>query len=78
MSLQDEIYAKIKEEISNDPFNIGYAGKSDKEIQELLNNPVVKDRVVQDVTQSPMNRILSGLSSAPNIVSEQDVTDSKK
>lgn len=78
MGLKEDINLKIKEEITNDPFNVGYAGKSDKEVQDLLNNPVIKQKVVDEVQQSPMNRILSGLAFAPNVISEQDVNDAKK
>lgn len=78
MSLQDEIYKRIKEEISNDPQGLGYAGKTDDEIRVILNSSVVKDRVIQDVSQSPMNRIMSGLAGIDNIVVTTDVTNAKK
>jgi hypothetical protein len=78
MSLQDEIYKKIKEEIANDPMGIGYAlAKDDAEVQKLLNSEVRKTRTVEDVSPSPMNRILSGLKDAPNICDTKDVTDAK-
>jgi hypothetical protein len=77
MSIQDEIYKKIKEEIANDPFNVGYAGKTDAEIQQLLNNPVPRQKVIDYFDQAPMNRILSGIKDAPNIVSSTDVTAAK-
>ncbi len=78
MALQDEINKRIKEEIINDPFGIGYAGKTDDEIKMLLNSSVVKQRVVEDVGQSPMNRIMSGLAQVPNIITTTEVTDAKK
>lgn len=78
MSLQDEIYKRIKEEITNDPQGLGYAGKTDDEIQVILNSPVVKDRVIQDVTPSPMNRIMSGLAGTQNVVSKAEIVDAKK
>lgn len=78
MGLQEEIYAKIKEEIANDPFSVGYAGKSDDEIKVLLNEPIRTQKIIEDVSPSPMNRILSGIADAPNVISTQDVTDSKK
>jgi len=77
MPLQDEIKKKIKEEISKDPYGVGYAGKSDAEIQELLNNPVLKERVEVYSLPSPINRILSGLAFAPNIIDETDVSNAK-
>lgn len=78
MSLQEIIYSKIKEEISLDPEGVGYAGKTDEEILFLLNNPVVKDRLVQDFSQSPISRIFSGLAEAPNIVKTEDVVSAKE
>ena len=77
MSLQDEIYKRIKLEIQNDPQGLGYAGKTDDEIQVILNSAVVKDRVVQDVSPSPMNRIMSGLAGTENVVSVLEITDAK-
>ena len=78
MSLQDEIYKRIKLEIQNDPQGLGYAGKTDDEIQVILNSAVVKDRVVQDTSPSPMNRIMSGLAGTQNVVSKTEVVDAKK
>lgn len=78
MALKDEILLKIKEEITNDPFNVGYAGKTDAEIQDLLNNPVYKQRIVVDSETAPIARILSGIANLPNIIDVQDVIDAKK
>lgn len=78
MSLQDEINRRIKEEIEKDPEGIGYAGKTDEEIQILLNTPVLKTRVVEEQSAPPISRILSGLESAPNIVASTDVASAKE
>lgn len=77
MALKDEIEKKIKEEIANDPDGLGYALKTDDEIRITLNEPVRKQRVVEDIFPSPINRILSGLANAPNIVTTKDVSDAK-
>jgi len=77
MSLQDEINTRIKEEIDKDPDSVGYAGKTDAEIMELLNSPVRKERVVVDSYPPPINKILSGLALAPNVVAETDIVASK-
>jgi hypothetical protein len=78
MSLQDEINIRIKEEIAKDPFKIGYEGKTDEQIKEMLNSPVKTTRTVIDISQSPMNRILSGLAGAPNaVVDTAEVTTAK-
>jgi hypothetical protein len=74
----EELLLRIKKEISDDPMNVGYAGKTDAEIMVLINSPQVVSRVVETTLPSPINRILSGLSEAPNIVQTKDVTDAKK
>ena len=78
MSLQDIINAKIKEEIEKDPQGVGYAGKSDKEIMDLLNNPVIKTRVVEDIQTARINVILSGIANTPNVINETDIVSAKK
>ena len=77
MSLQDEIYKRIKLEIQNDPQGLGYAGKTDDEIQVILNSAVVTERIVYDTSPSPMNRIMSGLAGTENVVSKAEVSDAK-
>ena len=77
MALKDTIIAKIKEELTTDPNNVGYSGKTNSEILDLLNNPVYKQRIVQDQETAPIARILVGLADAPNICSLQDVIDAK-
>ena len=37
-----EAQTKIREEIQNDPYLVGYAGKTDTDIVKLLNNPVIR------------------------------------
>lgn len=68
MGLQIEILKKIKQELSDDPMGIGYAGKTPNEKLALLNNAAVKERVVYDTFPSPVNRILSGLADLPNSI----------
>ena len=78
MSVQDEINKRIKEEITVDPNKIGYEGKSDEEIQVLLNSSIQVVNTVISYQPSPMNRILAGLASAPNaIVNKEEVTSAK-
>lgn len=78
MALNDEVLIKIKEEITNDPFGVGYAGKTDDEIQDLLNKPVYKQRIVVDTETAPIARILAGIANLPNVIALQDVVDAKK
>jgi hypothetical protein len=58
---------------------LGYAGKTDEEIQVLLNSPVIVQRIVNDILPSPMARIMRGLADAPNaLMAKQDVTEAQK
>lgn len=68
MGLQLEILKKIKEELINDPDGVGYAGKTNAEKLALLNNSVVKERIVYDTMPSPINKILSGMADLPNSI----------
>lgn len=77
MELEQIIACKIKEEIEKDPMGVGYSGKSDEEVTVLLNSPVRKQRIVEDASPSPMNRILSGIALAPNMAKVKNVLDSK-
>lgn len=78
MALKDEILLKIKEEITNDPFGVGYTGKTNQELLDLLNNPVYRQRIVIDSETAPIARLLAGIADIPNIVSLQDIIDVKK
>jgi hypothetical protein len=77
MSVQDEINKRIAEEIANDPDGVGYEGKTDEEVTVLLNTPVQKERIVIDSSPAPINRVLSGLAFAPNVVEAKDVVSAK-
>ena len=74
----DDLINRVKEEIDKDPEGVGYAGKTDAEIAALLNSNVVKIRQVEDIQTSPMNRILAGLGSAPNTVTDAEVAVAKQ
>jgi hypothetical protein len=75
--ITDLILQKIKEEIEKDPEGIGYAGKTDDEIMILLNTSVRKDRIVTDGYPPPINRILTAIADAPNVVTKEEVTTAK-
>lgn len=77
MSLTNEMLKKIKEEIANDPEGIGYAGKNDLEIANLLSSSVFKKRIVMDAYPSPLNRILAGLADSPNIITDNEIAQAK-
>ena len=78
MAIKDDVLKKIKDEITLDPYGIGYAGKTDEEIVVLLNSPVQKQVVITEVYPSPMNRIMSGIEEVENIVTLEEVKDAKK
>ena len=69
---------KIKEELDNDPAGRGYAGKTNTQIKDLLNEPYTTDRVVQDFHPARIHEILIGVAETPNIVAVTDVTTAKK
>lgn len=76
--MTEMIYKLIKKELADDPSGVGYVDcKDDAEIAEKLNNPVRKMVQVEEVSQSPMNRILTGVAGAPNVVKAIDVTNAK-
>lgn len=76
MAISDEVLKKIEEEIVNDPENMGYKGKTEDEIAALLNSPVVKQRVVEEVSAPRINIILTRIADTPNIVDKIDFKDS--
>ena len=78
MSLSETVLLKIKEEIATDPENRGYAGKTDLEIMNLLNNPYTVNVIIQELRPARINKILSGISQTPNIVDSTDVNEAKK
>lgn len=78
MDLTEKIRQLIRLEIDEDPFNVGYAGKTDEEIMNLLNNPQEVQVMKTEIRQSPINRILNGIPATPNAVSENDVVEAKK
>lgn len=77
MALQAEVLTKIKEEITNDPENMGYAGKTDAEIKDLLNSSYEKDVVVTTKMPARIHEIVIGIADTPNIIAESDVTAAK-
>ena len=77
MGLKEEVSKRIKDEINNDPANRGYAGKTDKEIADLINAPIIVQTVVETTEPSRFLAILSGVPFGPNTVTEQDVADAK-
>lgn len=77
MGLTIDMLKKIKEEIINDPMELGYAGKTDAEIAVLLSDSVFKKREVIDAHPSPLNRILVSMADSPNIITIQEVAQAK-
>ena len=77
MAINDKIMELMKEEISKDPEKRGYAGKTDEEVQALLNEAYVK-QIVTEVIQTPrISAILAGIPNTENVIDTKDVTDSK-
>jgi len=63
----------IRAEIENDPFNRGYAGKTNQEIADLLNTPFEVEIVTKEFHVAPISRILEKTAEAPNHVEAIDV-----
>jgi hypothetical protein len=74
MSLQDVIAKLIKQEIENDPMEVGYKGKTDDEITVMLNSGVARSVTNYFTEQTPISRILSGVGYAPNVCEKSDIT----
>lgn len=77
MALTVDMLKKIKEEIDKDPEHLGYSGKTNSEIATMLSNNYTKQRIVEDVFQSPISRILSYMANTPNIISATEVSQAK-
>ena len=77
MGLTNDMLLKVKEEIDRDPDKVGYLGKTDQEIADLLSNSVFKQRTVIDAHPSPLHRILMGLAGSPNIITASEVSQAK-
>lgn len=77
MALTRELLLRIRQEIENDPEGVGYAGKTDAEILSLLNNAVRKQKTVEDVFPSPINRILTTIPEIPNVISLTELQQAK-
>ena len=73
MALTNEMLKKIKQEIQNDPFMVGYSGMTNAQKINSLNNPTLKSKVVEYFEQAPISRILSGLAESPNIITAEDI-----
>ena len=76
--ISDLVAQAISDEITNDPQGIGYKGKTDAQIQVLLNSPVITQRTVTDVGPAPISRIMRGIAYGPNAVDVTDVTAAQK
>jgi len=83
-ALMDVAAAAVKDEITNDPMGLGYAGKSDQEIADLLNGPwilqvpAVPGPGTVDVPQpARIFQIWLGLPYCPNAVDAADVAELK-
>ena len=77
MALRSQVLAIIKAEITNDPENRGYAGKTNAQIALLLNEPYTVDTIVKVQRAARINVILNQIADTANIVADTDVTDAK-
>ena len=56
---------------------MGYSGKTDQEISDMLNTTYAKVVSSEVLFTPPVNRILAGLESAPNAVDKNIVAQAK-
>ena len=82
--MNEELLAKLREEIESNPDGI-YTGKTAKEIAEIINNPIVTEEPIEEkpvevakttqtvVKDAPIFRVIMGVPSAPNTVTEEEV-----
>lgn len=78
MSLLKPILAAIKEEIAKDPEGLGYAGKTDQEVLDLLNKPYTKTETVEMTMPPRITQLLHQVPFAANSLDIIDLTEAKK
>lgn len=68
-----DIKTAVKKEITEDPENRGYAGKSAEEIATLINDPIcAEDGSITSLARTSI--ILAGIPYAPNALTAEDIT----
>ena len=77
MNVYENMLKLIKDEINNDPNGVGYAGKNNTQIADMLNNPYTKMMSSNILFTPPINIILAGLAFAPNSVDSTIVGQAK-
>lgn len=77
MSITDKIMELVKNEIALDPEGRGYAGKTDDEIQKLLNDAYAKSTVVETQMTPRISAILAGIPNTENTISKEEVISAK-
>jgi hypothetical protein len=77
MNIQDELNARIKAEIANDPYKRGYAGKTEDEIVKLMNEPFYVEKVVQEYNMPRITEIINAIPSAANTVAKADIVSAQ-
>ncbi len=73
MGLKETILQKIKEEVQNDPRQVGYSAMSNSDKLLAINNPVQKSETIYYNEQAPISRILSGIAGTPNSIELSDL-----
>lgn len=68
MSVYTEILKKIKQEIATDSKGMGYSGKTNDQIANLMNTAYAITVSSEIVMPPRINEILSGIEFAPNAV----------
>ena len=77
MLLPENVYKLMKEEILNDPYSLGYSGKTDTEIAKLMNEPFTKQVTVDEYHSPRITEIINAVPNLPNVITAQDVATAK-
>jgi hypothetical protein len=72
MGLRETIAAAVMAELETDPEGRGYAGKTQEEQLELLNESYTVQVITEEVRPARINQILIGVAGAPNQISAED------
>jgi len=77
MSYSDEFFKRLKIEIETDPEKRGYAGKTDKEVCDLLNGGYTITKTIEDPQGPRVYAVISGIPYTQNVIKESEVSMAK-
>lgn len=78
VSIEKKIADAVAGEITNDPLNLGYKGKSKTEALDVMRQAQIITKTEQVTRQPRINIILSGIPFAPNALTAEEIADLTK